>query len=73
MKRKTFSGKFKIKVAIEALKGHRTINEKGHRTINEIAAEFDVHPTQVNYWRKTATKRLSDNFQPPAREARSGF
>jgi transposase-like protein len=65
MKRKTFSGKFKIKVAIEAL--------KGHRTINEIAAEFDVHPTQVNYWRKTATKRLSDNFQPPAREARSGF
>lgn len=31
------------KVAIAAL--------KGHQLVNEIAAEFDVHPTQVNTWK----------------------
>jgi transposase len=40
MKRKAFTSKFKAKVAIEAL--------KGHQTANQIAAEFDVRPSQVN-------------------------
>ena len=44
MKRKTFTSEFKAKIAIEAI--------KGQRTINEIAAEFEVHPTQVNAWKK---------------------
>ena len=44
MKRKTFSSKFKSKVAIEAL--------KGHRTVNQLAAEFEVHPSQINAWKK---------------------
>ncbi len=36
---------FKQKVAIEAL--------KGDRTINEIAKEYGVHPVQVGKWKKT--------------------
>lgn len=35
---------FKQKVAIEAL--------KGERTINEIAKEYEVHPVQVSQWKK---------------------
>lgn len=35
---------FKQKVAIEAL--------KGDRTINEIAREYEVHPVQVSQWKK---------------------
>ena len=44
MARKSFTSEFKAKVAIEAL--------KGHRTTNELASEFDIHPTQVNTWKK---------------------
>lgn len=44
MAKKTFSSEFKAKVAIEAL--------KGHKTINELATEFEVHPTQINVWKK---------------------
>lgn len=44
MTRKTFSCEFKAKVAIETI--------KAHKTVNEIAAEFEIHPTQVNHWKK---------------------
>ena len=44
MAKKTFSSEFKAKVAIEAL--------KGHKTTNELASEFEVHPTQINAWKK---------------------
>ncbi|MBA2659102.1 MAG: transposase, partial [Nitrosospira sp.] len=38
-KRKIFSSQFKAKVALEAL--------RGVKTVNEIAQECGVHPTQV--------------------------
>ena len=38
------SPQFKFRVALEAA--------KGLRSINEIAAEFKVHPTQVSAWKK---------------------
>ena len=44
MAKKTFSSEFKAKVAIEAL--------KGHKKTNELATEFEVHPTQINSWKK---------------------
>ena len=54
MKRKTFPSKFKAKVAIEAL--------EGHQTVNQIAAEFEVHPTQVNTWKKQLLESSSAIF-----------
>ena len=58
MKRKTFPSKFKAKVAIEAL--------KGHQTVNQIAAEFEVHPTQVNALnRRRVSARLVRDLNPP--------
>jgi len=54
MSRKSFSKEFKAKVAIEAI--------KGHRTINEIASEFEVHPGQVNTWKKQALEGLGETF-----------
>ena len=44
MAKKTFTAAFKAKVAIEAL--------KGHKTINELASEFEVHPSQVKNWKQ---------------------
>lgn len=44
MGRKSFSSEFKSRVALEAL--------KGHKTISELASEFDVHPSQITTWKK---------------------
>ncbi len=53
-KRKTFNNKFKAKVAIEAL--------KGQKTVAEIASEFEVHTTQVNSWKKQMLDGAADTF-----------
>ena len=43
-KRKSFTSQFKTKVALEAI--------RGVKTVNEIAQEFAVHPTQVGEWKR---------------------
>jgi len=54
MKRKKFSKEFKAKVAIEAI--------KGQRPLNEIAQEFSVHPTQINRWKKELLESAPEMF-----------
>ena len=54
VKRRRFSAAFKAEVALEAL--------KGHRTINEIALERKVHPNQVTTWKKQAVEGLPEVF-----------
>jgi transposase len=44
MGRQKFSKEFKAKVALEAL--------KGAKPINELAQEFGVHPNQITLWKK---------------------
>ena len=41
--KKQFSDEFKAKVALEAL--------KGEKTVAELSSEHSVHPTQINSWR----------------------
>ena len=53
-KRKNFSGEFKAKVALEAI--------RGVRTVNEIGQEFGVHPTQVVVWKKELLEQASSLF-----------
>jgi transposase-like protein len=53
-KRKSFSNEFKAKVAIEAL--------KGQKSVAEIASEFEVHTTQVNNWKKQMLEGAADTF-----------
>ncbi len=43
-KRRTLTPEFKAKVALEAV--------KGEKTINEIAKEHQVHPGQITQWKK---------------------
>jgi len=44
----------KAKVALEAI--------KGERTVSEIAAKFDIHPNQVTQWRKKVLEALPSLF-----------
>ena len=54
MKRNQHSKEFKAKVALEAL--------KGQKTVNEIAAEYEVHLSQNNTWKKRAQAALPEIF-----------
>ena len=55
MKRKQFTGEFKAKVAVEAL--------KGHKTISELSSEFGIHSTQVNLWKRELLAGASTLFK----------
>ena len=44
----------KTRVALEAI--------KGHKTVNEIASEYGVHPTQIANWKKQALDGLPEVF-----------
>ncbi len=54
-RRKNFTGEFKAKVALEAI--------RGIKTVNEIGQEFGVHPTQVGLWKRDlySGPRISDS------------
>lgn len=52
--RRQFSKEYKAKVAIEAL--------KGQRTVNEIAQEFGIHVSQVNEWKKQLLDGAAEVF-----------
>lgn len=43
-KRRQFSSQFKFTVALEAV--------KGTKTVNQVAGEYNVHPNQVSAWKK---------------------
>ena len=43
-KRKTDDDQFKARVALEAI--------KGEKTLSEIASHFEVHPKQITKWKK---------------------
>ncbi|MCB0182523.1 MAG: transposase, partial [Anaerolineae bacterium] len=43
-KRQQYSNDFKFKIALEAV--------KGAKTVSQIAAEHNLHPTQIGNWKK---------------------
>ena len=52
--RKTYSPKFKARVAVEALRGEKTLSQLG--------SQFKVHPIQIAKWRKLALDQLPELF-----------
>ena len=53
-KRRKFSGEQKAKIALEAL--------RGDRTLQEIASRHQVHPNQVGSWKRQAVAGLGEVF-----------
>jgi transposase-like protein len=52
--RRNFSGDFKARVALEAI--------KGQRTVQEIASHYGVHPNQISKWKRQAIEELPSVF-----------
>ena len=50
--RTRYTAKFKAKVAIEAI--------RQRKTINEITSEYGIHATQVNTWKSLAMNSISE-------------
>jgi len=55
--RKRHSAGFKSKVALEAI--------KGEKTVNEIASEYGIHPQQVRNWKRELLKKAHLVFESP--------
>jgi len=53
-KRRNFTDQFKAKVALEAL--------RGDKTVQEIAAKHQLHPNQVSTWKLQAIDGMADVF-----------
>ena len=62
--RKQYSPKFKAKVAVEAI--------RGERTLSQLASQFRVHPVQIGQWRKTALAQWADVFIDGRKSTASG-
>ena len=60
-RRRRFTDQFKAKVALEVL--------RGDKTIQEIAARHQVHPNQVSTWKRQAIECMADVF---ASDGKSG-
>ena len=52
--RKNHTGAFKAKVALEAV--------KGEKTLAQLSSEFGVHANQIGQWRKQLLKELPTLF-----------
>ena len=54
-KRHTHSSAFKAKVALATL--------QGKKTLSELATQFQVHPNQIQTWKKQLLDNASDLFE----------
>lgn len=55
IKRHSFSGQQKAKVALEAI--------RGTKTLNELAQEHGVHPTQIRQWKSQLLEQAGSIFE----------
>jgi transposase len=52
--RRNHSPAFKARVALEAV--------KGEKTVAELAKQFDVHPNQITAWKSELLQRATEMF-----------
>ena len=53
-RRRTFTDKFKTKVAIEAI--------RGLKTLAELARDYQVHPNQISDWKRQILRNAPELF-----------
>ena len=58
--RKSYNSEFKARVALEAV--------KGERSLAELAAHYEVHPNQIRQWKKQLFASATDIFSDRRRK-----
>ena len=58
--RKNYNARFKAKVALEAV--------KGVKSLSELASKHEVHPSQIRQWKKQLLDQISDLFVDKRRQ-----
>ena len=58
--RRSFTAAFKAKVALEAV--------KGDKSLAELAAKYEVHPNQISQWKKALLDGMTDLFSDKRRK-----
>jgi len=61
--RRRFLAEFKAKVALEAI--------RGERTISELAMKYQLHPNQITQWKRQAIDKLAKVFDDKATDAQA--
>ena len=59
--RKAYTGDFKGKVALEAV--------KAEKTLSELASHYEVHPNQIKQWKRRLTDEAGELFADKRRKA----
>jgi transposase len=54
-KRKQYNPEFKAKVALEAI--------RGEKTVAELASQYEIHPTMINNWKRQLLEGASNLFK----------
>jgi len=52
--RRTHDAAFKARVALEAI--------KGEKTVAEISSKYGIHPNQIGQWKRAVLERLPELF-----------
>jgi len=58
--KKSYTAEFKAKVALEAI--------KGERSLSELASKYEVHPNQIGQWRKALLAGMPEVFSEKRRK-----
>lgn len=62
-KRNTYSGVFKARVAIESL--------RGDKTLAELSSKYQVHSNQITNWKSRLVNNAKDIFQDKRQKRRN--
>jgi transposase-like protein len=62
-KRKQYNPQFKAKVALEAI--------RGEKTVAELASQYEVHPTMINNWKRQVLEEASNLFEKGSEPAKA--
>ncbi len=54
-KKKQYGAQFKAKVALEAI--------RGEKTVSELASQYEIHPTMINGWKRKILEQASQIFE----------
>jgi transposase len=54
-KKKQYSPQFKAKVALEAI--------RGEKTVPELASQYQIHPTVINGWKRKLLEEANQLFE----------